>query len=170
MSSTTAVIGKDAEGKAGDRVLLTTEGRNWCELHYPDWLSDCQGTITRYWAILCIYLAAIRNLINWSRVDKDGRMCDVKWDDRDRLYHYHTVRSGALFPRAVLLKVRAVEFEQGCFGLFHLALVRAPERRCAYLGGTHLRPSRAIGKSSAAAKAPSLRRRFCGRPPLLLMR
>jgi hypothetical protein len=33
----------------------------------------------------------ILSLTHHGRVDKDGRMCDVKWDDRDRLYHYHTV-------------------------------------------------------------------------------
>lgn len=46
-----------------------------------DWYSDCWGTVTR--------------------VDKDGKMCDVKWDDRDRPYHYHT----------------------GCSNLHHLILI-----------------------------------------------
>ena len=57
--------------------------------------------------------------------------------------------------------------EQGCSGLYHLALVRAPERRCAYLGGVRLRPSPFIGKGAAP---PVRRRSSFGRPPLLLMR
>ncbi len=63
---------------------------------------------------------------------------------------------------------------QGCFGLFHLAVVRAPEPRCAYLAAARLRPARAIGKAApapAGARPAHLRRRVCGgRPPLLLMR
>ena len=59
-----AVVGKDVEAKPGERVVLSEEGKLWCQAQYPDWYSDCAGTITR--------------------VDKDGKMCDVKWDDRDR--------------------------------------------------------------------------------------
>ena len=53
-SSLTAavVVGKDLEGTPGDRVILTREGRSWCELNYPDWLADCPGVIARY-AFLC---------------------------------------------------------------------------------------------------------------------
>ena len=85
------VLGKGSEGKPGDRVILTSEGRSWCELNYPDWLSDCQGTITRWVKRpFMLHMMSSRLTIR-LRVDKDGRMCDVKWDDRDRLYHYHTV-------------------------------------------------------------------------------
>jgi hypothetical protein len=41
------IVGKDVLGKAGDRVMLSDEGRQWCQQHYPDWYSDCVGTITR---------------------------------------------------------------------------------------------------------------------------
>lgn len=58
------MVGKDVEAKPGERVVLSEEGKHWCHSQYPDWYSDCAGTITR--------------------VDKDGKMCDVKWDDRDR--------------------------------------------------------------------------------------
>ncbi len=131
-------------------------------------------------------------------MDKDGTMCDVKWDDRGRLYHYHTVGLQALSmrtldpskleqvshtractgfrtvhsPRASCQAMRACV--QGCFGLYHLALLRAPEPRCAYLAAARLRPARPISKataSTAGARQPHLRRRVCGGPlPLLLMR
>jgi len=39
-------VGKDIEGKAGDRVVLSEEGRQWCQAHYPEWFSDCTGSIT----------------------------------------------------------------------------------------------------------------------------
>mmetsp|Transcript_29007 Transcript_29007/g.46693 ORF Transcript_29007/g.46693 Transcript_29007/m.46693 type:complete len:116 (+) Transcript_29007:88-435(+) len=74
-------VGKDILAQPGDRVMLSKEGSAWCQQRYPDWYSDCSGTITR--------------------VDKDGKMCDVKWDDRDRPYHYHT----------------------GCSSLHHLILI-----------------------------------------------
>ena len=41
------IVGKDVLGKAGDRVVLSDEGKQWCQQHYPDWYSDCVGTITR---------------------------------------------------------------------------------------------------------------------------
>mmetsp|Transcript_33289 Transcript_33289/g.84056 ORF Transcript_33289/g.84056 Transcript_33289/m.84056 type:complete len:131 (+) Transcript_33289:165-557(+) len=86
------MVGKDVDGKAGDRVVLSEEGRQWCQSHFPEWYSDCPGTITR--------------------VDKDGKMCDVKWDDRDRPYHYHT----------------------GCFTLFHLVVVPDTKpQKCPYV-------------------------------------
>lgn len=128
------MVGKDVEGKAGDRVVLSDEGRQWCQAHYPEWFSDCMGTITvgrcafREWArmhafpheslrcslfrhrLFCIskrfrHFCRVRTLHfaacelsdcfspspsipdaldRPQRVDKDGKMCDVKWDDRDR--------------------------------------------------------------------------------------
>jgi hypothetical protein len=39
-------------------------------------------------------------------VDKDGKMCDVKWDDRGRLYHYHTVN---LLPTSMRTLVQSKE-------------------------------------------------------------
>ncbi|EKX40696.1 hypothetical protein GUITHDRAFT_154057, partial [Guillardia theta CCMP2712] len=78
-------VGKDVRGKPGDRVILSEDGQIWCKKLYPDWYSNCIGTITR--------------------VDEDGKMCNVVWDDRDRPYHYHT----------------------GFFSLHHLVLI--PESR-----------------------------------------
>ena len=59
---------------------------------------------------------------------------------------------------------------QGCFGLYHLALVRGPEPRCAYLAAARLRPAHLIGKATGARPAHLRRRLGGGRPPLLLMR
>mmetsp|Transcript_22614 Transcript_22614/g.43922 ORF Transcript_22614/g.43922 Transcript_22614/m.43922 type:complete len:130 (+) Transcript_22614:188-577(+) len=114
------MVGKDVDGKTGDRVVLSEEGRQWCQAHYPEWFSDCNGTITR--------------------VDKDGKMCDVKWDDRDRPYHYHT----------------------GCFTLFHLVVVPDTKpQKCPYV-----RPL----KRKVAFKVRVASRKPRNNPRLLLMR
>ena len=117
------MVGKDVDGKAGDRVVLSEEGRQWCQSHFPEWYSDCPGTITR--------------------VDKDGKMCDVKWDDRDRPYHYHT----------------------GCFTLFHLVVLPDTKpQKCPYLRPTKRRVAFKVRQDKDKSRKPR------NNPRLLLMR
>ncbi len=40
------MVGRDICGTVGDRVILSDEGRAWTQAHYPEWFSDCAGTIT----------------------------------------------------------------------------------------------------------------------------
>jgi hypothetical protein len=83
-------VGKDVVAQTGDRVMLSKEGGVWCQQQYPVsiWLWACTLPLVCSVSprIVHIITVTIQRCQDWfsaflgtiTRVDKDGKMCDVK--------------------------------------------------------------------------------------------